>query len=140
VQVLSRCNRKQFCAATPQQIQAVMMAALAQPRLRPRVKADLLTILGIYYAEELRDIPATIRVMTEAVALDPNDVRRRVTLAQALLFLPDYAAAERQLRTASRQDTLRSQQGRIERLQSDIAKFRAARSGAGETGQTPVAR
>lgn len=130
------CQRKQKCKTPPDQLQAVFTAALNQPRLRPRVKADLLTILGTYYAEQLGDAPAALRVMREAAKLDPEDPSRWLNLAQILLFLPDYDAAERQLQLAERADPLGVTRWRSDKIKADIHRFRA-QSGDAKRARDP---
>jgi len=134
--MLVKCQRKAACRTPPEQMHAIFSAALSNPRLLPRVKSDLLTVLGTYYVEQMNDIPAALRVMQEAAALMPGDPSRNLNIAQLMLFVPDYDAAEAQLQLAERKDPIGSSKWRIERLRTDIAAFRE-RTGRAATDDGP---
>jgi len=136
LQSLVTCQRQGTCKTPSSQISAIFAALLSHPRLRTNVRADAVTILGIYYAEQLGDAAAAVRLMQEAVALMPRDVSRHLNLAQAQAMVPDERAAAASLREAERLDFLGGQRGRIEKIRADLARLHA--SPAGEARATPA--
>lgn len=125
---LIECLRVKRCKTPPEQVHAIFGALLGQPALRPRVKADAVTMLGIYYLQELNDIQAGVRMMQEATQLQPEDVARYINLAQALMFAPDVPAADAALTRASSLDALGAHRDRIAALRIDLAKIAAGAS------------
>ncbi|HMM75435.1 MAG TPA: hypothetical protein PJ986_06995 [Gammaproteobacteria bacterium] len=138
LQSLVVCQRKQKCQTPPAQIRTIFASALSNPQLRPGVKADLLTILGMYYAEQLDDYEAALRLMQEASDIEPSDVARRLNVAQILLFLPDYERAELEVRRAQELDRLDAFRWRSRKIMDDIVEFRkAARKQRGLSAVAP---
>ena len=132
LEALITCQRNRDCNTPPTQIQAIFSAVLAQPRLRPSVKADVLTIIGIYYAEQLGDLQAAETLMREAISLRPNEPARYINLAQVLVFVPDVAAAETALAIAEREDLLGANKSQIAQLRRDLANLDGRRNPGAE--------
>lgn len=118
------------CRQMPNDIIDVFGAALAHPLLRRDVKANLLAILGMYYANNLNDVKACIRLMKEAVAIVPNDPNHRLNLVHAYIAAKDLRAAKQELQAAIRRDKLRVYGDRIDVLEKDIAQLEDVVGGA----------
>jgi hypothetical protein len=121
--LLVRCQRGGACKTPPEQMQSIFAAGLSHPRLLPGVKADLLTVLATYYAEQMSDVPAALRVLLEAAALVPNDPARHLNVAQLLILVPDFAGAEAQLRLAEQEDPIGSTKWRRDLIRAQIEKL-----------------
>ncbi len=126
-------------------MQAIFAAGLSQPRLLPSVKADLLTVLATYYAEQMSDVPAALRVLLEAAALVPNDPARHLNVAQLLILVPDFEGAEAQLRLAEQKDPIGSTKWRRDLIRSQIEELqrrnvRSKLEGAGPVVQPNLAQ
>jgi len=126
LKALITCQRKRKCQTPPEQIIAVLGAALDSSRLGSRERADVLTVLGMYYAQQLSDAEACVRLMREASNLVPDDPIRLLNLAQALLFVPDYVEAGEALRRAEELDTLGVHRVRLRSVREDLVRFSAA--------------
>lgn len=137
LQSLLDCQRGGQCKTPPAQMQAIFTALLGQRGLRPRVKADALTMLGIYYIEQLGDIPAGVNLMQEAAALQPEDPARFLNLARAQLVAEQPAAATESLARAADLDPLGAHRGRITDMRRDIEE--ALRLPAGAMRVEPAA-
>lgn len=137
LQALVRCQQRGKCATPVPQIIGIFGAALSQERLRPRVRADVLTLLATYYLQQLGDPPAGVRLMREAAELTPDDPARELNLAQALLFVPDYERARDALDRAQRLDTLRRYRTRLDASRRDLERF-VARAGGDEGERAPT--
>lgn len=124
------CPMTTPCQVPAAQTQELLALMLDHPGLTTQVRAELLALLGSYYARHLGDIEACVRLIREAVALLPDNALMRLNFAQALLLVPDYAAAEAALAEAERLDYLGVQAPEIQRVRTDIARMRtAARKG-----------
>ncbi len=137
LKALITCLQTQRCAPSTAQVMGLFGVILNQPALTPGVKADVLAILGMYYAQQLGDIDACVRLMREAVELQPNTAYLRINLAQALLFIPDLVAAEAQLAAAERLDRLGVEAARLVRIRADIQTSRTLPSAAGNAPTPP---
>lgn len=86
----------------------------------------MLSMLALYYANPHNDLASSVRLMQEAISLQPTDAVYRLNLANALLLLPDYAAAEAALDAADRLDPWQKNGLRSARLRADLRRFRDA--------------
>lgn len=120
---LVRCEKLRECEAPPETVLAIFNAALRQPKQRPSVKADILTLLATYYAQRLGDYSAAVRVMEAAAELAPDDPNRHINLAQVALFIPDFEMAAKALEQARRSDELGRNSVRIAAVSADLERF-----------------
>jgi tetratricopeptide (TPR) repeat protein len=123
---LIECQARPDCARPPNDMLEIFASALESPHTLPGPKADLLALMGLYYADALNDLPACIRTMRESVKMAPRDPNYRLNLAQALMVAGDWAAAEEALDEAETLDRLRAYAGRITALRADLAAMTAA--------------
>jgi len=133
VQSLIDCQRTRACRTPPEQVQAIFAAMLEQPALRPRVKAEVLTMLGIYYVERLADVRAGVKLMMEAVTIQPDDPARYINLAQAQMFDIDPTAAIGSLSQATSLDSLGAYKVKIDALRRDVESRVNPEAGEGST-------
>lgn len=129
---LTRCSAANGCKIPPQEVVHLFSVMLEHPQIDPVSKASLLSALGLYFANALGDVPGSVRLLREAVTLLPDDAELRLNLAQALMFLPDYDAAEAELDAAQRLDTLAVQASMQARVRDDLKTMRAAAAGTSE--------
>lgn len=122
------CISRDNCAVPPQGMIEIFGAILSNERLSMRVKPDVLAMLGMYYANVLGDMPACVRVMREAVLLQPEDVNHRLNLVRALMMQQDYVGATRELEMADRLDRFGAHRGRANEYRSDLAQLIARRN------------
>lgn len=137
---LLNCQREKLCRNEPAQIQAIFGALLGQPALRPHVKADAVTMLGIYYLQQLGDVGAGVRMMREAVSLQPEDAQRYINLAQALMFEPDVAGADAALTHAAALDLLGAHRERLLKLRTDLTRMAKLQSSSKPSAQAEPRR
>ena len=69
-------------------------------------------------------------VLRDAVALSPQNPELRLNLAQAMLYLPDYDAAEAELAVAEKLDRWQVNAPTLARVRADLAAMRAAHAAA----------
>lgn len=137
LKALVTCLQTQRCAPSPAQVITVFTVILDQPGLTNAVKANVLSILGLYHAQQLGDIDASVRLLREAAELQPTTAYLRVNLAAALLFIADLSAAEAQLALADRLDPLGVEGARVAHIRADIQTLRALPPAAGSTPASP---
>jgi len=109
----------------------VFGAALSNSRQTPRIRADLLTLLGMYYANSLGDLPACVNLLGEAVTLMPEDPQRELSLAHALIMSGKFELAAAALNEAERKDPVGRLRFRIEEYRRDIGEM--SRRDAGQS-------
>jgi tetratricopeptide (TPR) repeat protein len=126
LRTLTNCRHNSRCKIPPAQIQALFGMMLNHPRVTPAVTSQLLSLLGLYYASDLGDVEASARLLREAVALQPEDIQIRLNLAQALLFLPDYAGAEKELSTVESLDAAGRQALTVRNIRRDLEKMKTS--------------
>lgn len=131
LRALTNCNASSGCQIPPQQILNLFSVMLEHPQVAALDKASMLSALGLYFANTLGDVEASVNALQEAVTLAPQNAEIRLNLAQALLFLPDYDAADTELATAERLDTLGTQTSLIAKVRADLKTMRAT-AAAGE--------
>jgi tetratricopeptide (TPR) repeat protein len=86
LRTMMSCRQTTSCQIPPEQIQMLFGIMLNHPKVTPEVTSQLLSLLGLYYASDLGDVKACVRLLREAVELQPADIQIRLNLAQALLF------------------------------------------------------
>jgi len=118
------CQGEETCNRPTGDILNIYGAALGHPGLHGKIKADLLALTGMYYANHLRDLPACIRLMNEAVGLVPTDPNHRLNLVQAYLAQGDIDAGSTELRKAASLDSFGVYRERIDSLERDIEELR----------------
>jgi len=117
------CQQYVSCRRSPQDIIDIFASALSHPSLKNRVKANLLSILGMYYATHLGDIPACLRTMREAVSLMPDDPNYRLNLVHAYLVAQNLDEAKKTLEEAVAKDKLGIYNTRIKSYRIDIQEL-----------------
>jgi hypothetical protein len=122
------CRQTTPCQVPPEQIQMLFGIMLNHPKVTPAVTSQLLSLLGLYYASDLGDVKACVRLLREAVDLQPADIQIRLNLAQALLFLPDYAGAEQALAVVEKLDSAGREAMMVRRIRQDLEKMTTAAS------------
>ena len=125
LRALTKCSAASGCQIPPQQILNLFSLILEHPQLAAVDKASMLSALGLYFANTLGDVEASVNALREAVTLFPQDAEIRLNLAQALLFVPDYDAADAELAAAERIDTLGTQSSLIAKVRADLNTMRA---------------
>ena len=133
LRAFANCKEASGCRIPPPQLLGVFAAALEHPALAAANKAALLSALGVYLANALGDVRASVASLRDAVALSPQNPELRLNLAQALLFLPDYDAAEAELAAAEKFDRWRVNAPALARVRTDLAAMRAAANSAAPT-------
>ena len=123
------CRQTSSCRIPPEQIQMLFGIMLNHPKVTPAVTSQLLSLLGLYYASDLGDVKAAVSLLREAVDLQPADIQIRLNLAQALLFLPDYAGAENALAVVEQLDSAGREAMTIRRIRQDLQNMKTAASG-----------
>lgn len=88
-----RCQISRVCPRTPALVLRTVGAALANPRLTPRLKSELLETLGVYYSNVLGDVGAARRVLEDAVRASPDNWTYRLRLLEILVVQKDTVAA-----------------------------------------------
>lgn len=125
---LVECQVGGSCAVPAGRMLDLFGAVLANPTLRADLRAQILTQLAAYYANHAGDLEAAVRVMQDAVAVEPDSVHHRLNLVRVLIGAERLgearealaAAAERASRTRAplRRRVLR---GAIADLERQIA-------------------
>jgi len=121
VRSLVDCQSRKICKRPPGEILEILGQALSQPAVSPHIKADLLAILGMYYARHLGDLAACIRAMEDSVRLVPDAPNYRLNLVQAYLLANRIEAAQEMLTQAERNDSLGIYRPRIQLLRKDMS-------------------
>jgi tetratricopeptide (TPR) repeat protein len=137
LRAFANCKDASGCRIPPPQMLSVFGAALEHPQLEAGNKAALLSALGVYLANSLGDARASVASLRDAVALAPQNPELRLNLAQALLFLPDYDAAEAELAVAEKFDRWRVNAPTLARVRADLAGMRAAHKAAAPPKAAP---
>lgn len=120
LRTMINCRGKERCAQRPETVMSIFGSALRNERQTPRIRADLVTLLGMYYSNTLGDLQACVKLLREAVALLPDDPQRHVNLAHALIMSKDFISAESALDEAERNDPLGRLKFRIKEYRQDI--------------------
>jgi protein O-mannosyl-transferase len=120
---LVECQASENCRRPPQEMLDVFANAVSHPALSPEMKADVLSIMGLYYANTLNDLPACIRTMKASVKAMPRDPNYRLNLAQAYIVAGRPRDAADALDEAERLDVFAAYGRRIARLRSDLAQL-----------------
>jgi len=129
LRTMMSCRQATPCRIPPEQIQMLFGIMLNHPKVTPAVTSQLLSLLGLYYASDLGDVKAAVSLLREAVDLQPADIQIRLNLAQALLFLPDYAGAENALAVVEQLDSAGREAMTIRRIRQDLQNMKTAASG-----------
>jgi len=137
LRAFANCTAASGCRLPPSQVLGAFDAALTHPALAANNKAALLSGLGVYLANALGDVRASVASLRDAVALSPQSPELRLNLAQALLFLPDYDAAEVELATAEKLDRWQVNAPALARVRTDLAAMRAARATSAAPATSP---
>jgi protein O-mannosyl-transferase len=124
VRSLVDCQERKICRRPPAEILEVLGQALSQRAVSPRIKADLLAILGMYYARHMGDLAACIRAMEDSVRLVPDAPNYRLNLVQAYLLVKNFESAQKMLTEAERNDLLGIYGTRIEILKKDMSELK----------------
>jgi hypothetical protein len=98
IYVAIKCQIKKSCPRTPGIVFRAVSAALANPRLTPKLKAKMLEWLAIYYANGLGDVAAARTVMEDAVATQPDTWSYRLRLLEVQVLQHDRSAATQELK------------------------------------------
>ena len=122
---LAECHGRKECSIPAERMFGLFDAVLSRPQADEE-RADMLSMLALYYANPHNDLASCVRLMQEAISLQPTDAVYRLNLANALLLLPDYAAAEAALDAADRLDPWQKNGLRSARLRADLRRFRDA--------------
>lgn len=130
LRALANCKEASGCRLPPSQVLGAFDAALTHPDLAADNKAALLSALGVYLANALGDAHASVASLRDAVALSPQNPELRLNLAQAMLYLPDYDAAEAELAVAEKLDRWQVNAPTLARVRADLAAMRAAHAAA----------
>jgi tetratricopeptide (TPR) repeat protein len=130
---LVECQQKENCRRPPGEMLEIFGHALSHPELRPGLKADVLAIMGLYYANTLNDLAACIRTMEESAQTMPMDPNYRLNLAQAYMVARRLKAAAMSLTQAEKLDALGAYASRIKRLKADLDKLVAAEDDGSDT-------
>lgn len=128
VRSLVDCQDRVECRRPYSEILEVLGQAISQPDVSPPIKADLLAILGMFYAHNIGDIQACIRVMEDSVRLVPDAPNYRLNLVQAYLIVKNFAAAKEMLTEAERDDLLGVYEPRIKSLKKDMSDLKRSSS------------
>lgn len=120
---LVECQAKEDCRRPPQEMLEVFGKAVSQPALSAEMKADVLAIMGLYYANTLNDLPACIRTMEESVKAMPRDPNYRLNLAQAYMVAGQLDKAAASIAAAEEFDLLGGYRRRIATLRQDLAEL-----------------
>lgn len=105
-------------------LERILLTALNNPTASGGKRADLLTILGSYYANSRSDYRAARKMFADAVETAPGALRYRLNLIQLLVATGDAAAAEESVAAALAADTLKTHTSEISRLQDAIDAMR----------------
>lgn len=132
VRTVVNCHGDDGCVATAETMFSIFGAALSNERQTPHVKADLLTLLGMYYANTLSDLPACVKMMREAVLLAPDDANRRLNLARALIMSGALENARAVLKEAEEIDSLGRFKFRLDTYRKDLDEL--SREGTQSSG------
>ena len=122
---LVECSGKKLCNIPSGYVFGLFDVILSREQSAEE-RADALSMLALYHANPHNDVASTVRLMREAATLQPNAPVYRLNLANALLLLPDYDAAEAELDIADKLDVWQKNQLRSRQLRADLARFRAA--------------
>lgn len=120
LRTMINCRGEERCAQRPETVMSIFGSALRNERQTPRIRADLVTLLGMYYSNTLGDLRACVKLLREAAALLPDDPQRHVNLAHALIMSKDFIAAKSALDEAEHNDPLGRLQFRIKKYRQDI--------------------
>ena len=129
LRTMMSCRQTTSCQIPPAQIQMLFGIMLNHPKVTPEVTSQLLSLLGLYYASDLGDVKACVRLLREAVELQPADIQIRLNLAQALLFLPDFEGAEQSLAVVEKLDSAGREAMMTRRIRQDLENMKTAASG-----------
>ena len=121
-----QCRKLTRCVLPADQVLPVFDTILQHPSLAADSRANVLALLALYRADNLRDLSGAIELLQEAARAQPRDPVYQLNLAQAFLFLPDYDGAEAALALAKELDPLGRERSRRRKLEADLATFRAA--------------
>ncbi len=116
------------CEIPPPDMLKLFGAILGNGGIADSVEANVLAVVGMYYANQLGDMPACIRVMREAVKLQPRDVDHRLNLVHALMMQRDYPAAKSELEIADRLDRLGAHRRRVNEYRNDLTQLMIPRN------------
>lgn len=117
---LIECQADEACRRPPPELLEVFARAVAHHALTAEMKADILAIMGLYYANTLNDLPACIRTMEESVKAMPQDPNYQLNLAQAYLVARRFDDAKRTIEAAERLDRFGAYARRIATLRRDL--------------------
>lgn len=123
IRSLIDCQKFTNCKLPPENLLSIFGSALGRNDLRKDVRADLLTILGMYYANYAGDVSACIRTMSDAVELVPDDPNYRLNLVSAYLAASQIIEARQALHEAEQRDALGIYAPRIRELRQKIEKL-----------------
>lgn len=101
------CQIAKRCPPTPGIVLRVVAAALENPRLQPKEKAEILEWLALYYANVLGDLAAASNVMQDAVQTQPDNWAYRLRWAEIMAEQHAWKDANRE----------------VEELSSTVTKF-----------------
>lgn len=121
---LVECQEQEPCRLPPPSMLEVFGRAVGHEALTPEMKADVLAIMGLYYANTLKDIPACVRAMEESVKAMPLDPNYHLNLAQAYIVARRLDDAANTLDAAARLDRFGAYGKRIASLRRDLADQR----------------
>jgi tetratricopeptide (TPR) repeat protein len=118
---LVECQSRVDCRRPAEEMLEIFAAMMESPGTAPGPKADMLAVIGLYYARVLGDLPACLRVMEEAVRVAPDNPIYTLNLAQAYMVARRLDAAAAMLTDAERSDRLGAYASRIAALRSDLS-------------------
>jgi hypothetical protein len=126
------CRADKHCAYSNELIIAVFAAALSNETGSPHMRAQMMTDLGIFYANELGDYEPALTLLDDALAIRPHEFDFRAARVDLLLLLGRLDAAAdgiSDLRRGSHwDDYLTTPMARIETLEVRLVQARGRRS------------
>lgn len=104
IQDLLRCQKRQICSLSPEQMVEILLTMIRNERLPRRFRATVVASLAGYMYNGLELPDKAIVFFEHARALDPGNLQHHVNLARALVAVRRYPEAERVLEYIEQHD------------------------------------
>lgn len=117
---LVSCQEQGVCKLTNSEIEGLFQAALRNPSLTERNRAEILSAFSIYLVNVKHDYPTALTAMHQMVESQPKVIEYRFTLLQYLIALQRFDEAKEQLTILKKLDILKIRVADIEMLSKKL--------------------
>ncbi len=123
---LTNCLADRICSLTETEYHGLITAALDNPTLRGRSRANVLLYASSYLATVKTDYRAALQLIDRAIAIAPDWIPYRMTRLKWLLLAGDFESGRKEMDVVVRLDRLKQFNRDIREIEAALPQLRRA--------------